>query len=136
MNEPSSKPFDRHLHMQFDGKARQIVKEHLCQSSLVRVRCNMDPYGVDLVGDGISVEVEVKHDWEDGVFPFRSLHIPARKAKWAKPNHFFAVLNRPMTMMAWVKGEDLSIVIEKTTKYTENEGFFEVPLHRVSFEHI
>lgn len=101
---------------------------------------NEDQYGIDVqalrMGKQYVFEVEVKHNWGDGGFPFDSVHFPLRKNKFAaEDNAWFVMLNRSRTQMLLVSGEVFreSKVVRKATKYTEDEEFVEIPLSRCIF---
>lgn len=104
------------------------------------VRDNPDPYGIDLLCTAgereIGVEVEVKVYWQDR-FPFKTLHIPQRKAKFAKDNTVFAILSGDLTRAALVSGYDVknASIVKKMTSQTgdKEDYFFEVTLDRVEF---
>lgn len=101
---------------------------------------NEDQYGIDVqalrMGKQYVFEVEVKHNWGDGGFPFDSVHFPLRKGKFAaEDNAWFVMLNRSRTQMLLVSGAVFreSKVVWKATKYTEDEEFVEIPLSRCIF---
>lgn len=101
---------------------------------------NEDQYGIDVqalrMGKQYVFEVEVKHNWGDGGFPFDSVHFPLRKNKFAaEEGAWFVMLNRSRTKMLLVSGEVFreSKVVRKATKYTEDEEFVEIPLSRCIF---
>lgn len=101
---------------------------------------NEDQYGIDVqalrMGKQYVFEVEVKHNWGDGGFPFDSVHFPLRKNKFAaEEGAWFVMLNRSRTQMLLVCGEVFreSKVVRKATKYTEDEEFVEIPLSRCIF---
>jgi len=133
------KEFDESLFDRFDGTARSVVGDFLNNRGY-SVHDNDDKYGIDLVAtdvDGVvrMVEVEVKQGWT-GAFPFHSLHIPYRKAKFANTNAVFCVLSSDLKRMAVVTGENVlkSKVVEKLTRLTDGvDSFFEVPLSKVYF---
>ena len=101
---------------------------------------NEDQYGIDVqalrMGKQYVFEVEVKHNWGDGGFPFDSEHFPLRKNKFAaEDNAWFVMLNRSRTKMLLVSGAVFreSKVVRKATKYTEDEEFVEISLSRCIF---
>ena len=104
------------------------------------VRENPDQYGIDLLCESdtraIQVEVEVKVYWQDR-FPFKTLHIPFRKAKFATDESVFAVLSNDLSRAALVSGESLrgcTVVSKKTSETGDWEDqFFEVPFERIEF---
>lgn len=132
------KEFDESLFDRFDGTARSVVG-HFLNERGYQVSDNDDKYGIDLVAQmpGLTrmVEVEVKQGWT-GAFPFSSLHIPYRKAKFANADAVFCVLSSDLKRMAVVTGENVlkSKVVEKLTRLTDGaDSFFEVPLSKVYF---
>jgi len=132
------KEFDESLFNRFDGTARSVVSYFLTERGW-RVSDNDDQYGIDLVaeidGKVRMVEVEVKQAWV-GAFPFSSLHIPYRKAKFAQPDSVFCVLSSDLKRMAVVTGENVQKcgVVEKLTRLTDGvDSFYEIPLSLVYF---
>lgn len=101
---------------------------------------NEDQYGIDVqalrMGKQYVFEVEVKHNWGDGGFPFDSVHFPLRKDKFAaEEGAWFVMLNRSRTQMLLVSGDVFreGRIVRKATKYTEDEEFVEIPLSRCIF---
>ncbi len=131
------KPFDQDLYDK-DDNAKFVVIDYLSTLG-IQARVNPDPYGIDLLadwyGDAYEIEVEVKHNWSGAEFPFDSLHYSARKVKFLNQNAHvrFITLNNEWTHAAVVNGKDLLTckIVEKKTKYTEQESFIEVPLDKV-----
>lgn len=95
---------------------------------------NPDEFGVDLhvTGKGrkFNVEVEVKQVWHGLDFPYESLHIPARKAKFLAEPTVFMVFNSSLHAVAiinWkhVKSADMKTVANHNIKF--GERFFDIP---------
>jgi Holliday junction resolvase-like predicted endonuclease len=135
------KPFKKSLFDKYDPTGRAVVSEWLADLGYW-VHDNPDIYGVDLIaekdGKQTMIEVEVKVGWIDK-FPFGSLHIPARKEKFAKTDSVFCILNREMTRLAAVTGDNVLMCgfVTKATRVTdEPDVFFEVPLKFVHFYEI
>lgn len=126
----TNKPFDQKLFDENDNAAREKTK-HLF--SLYRpteqVIDNPDIYAQDLVivGKGF-IEVEVKHNWGKGRFPFDSLHISYRKEKFVDGVTNFVIWSSNLLACAIVSPETMRIayVVEKDTKLTKNELFYEI----------
>lgn len=102
--EGKYKSFDPELFEQNDNRARNAVMETLNHDGMY-VHINDDHYGPDLmVYVGFKhkyyVECEVKHNWKDGTrkFPFPTVQLPERKAKFAK-------LTKSVEF--WILSEDL-----------------------------
>lgn len=133
------KPFSRTLFDQYDRAGRNAIFDYLVDLGW-DVRDNPDPYGIDLLceanGREIGVEVEVKVYWQDR-FPFRTLHIPHRKQKFAHDNTIFAIVSGDLTRAALVLGSDVrdAGLVQKLTSQTgdKQDLFFEVTLDRVEF---
>lgn len=126
-----TKPFSQDLHDANDPEARDVVIKALERRG-IEAHENPDIYGIDLLSDFRSYEVEVKKAWSGTEFPFQTVHISARKLKFAEPGNRFVMLNAEMTHALVFKGEDVrdARVITKSTIYTENEKFIELPIER------
>jgi hypothetical protein len=128
----TTKPFDNDLY-EADDNARELVKDWL-NSYGWTLENNPDRYGIDLIGyDRLhrqaSVEVEVKHYWTGSQFPFQTVHIAARKQKFIEPTAYIIVVNHDRTHALMLNYQLLSQgqVITKSTIYTKDEQFIEVP---------
>jgi len=126
------KKFSKELFEKYDEAARQVAKDWLSDEGW-EVRDNPDKYGVDLFAtkddSHWDIEVEVRASWT-GDFPYKTLQIPERKGKFAKPNTIFLVFASDFEHFYAVTAETLKLCgfVEKDTKYTEGELFFDVPL--------
>lgn len=122
------KPFSKELYNENDD-AKQLVIKWL-ESNGITAEVNKNRYGIDLVTDDKSYEVEVKHNWKGVEFPYEEVHFPYRKIKFATDDAIFVMLNHERTHAIIVGGEVLakSEVVFKSTKYTRNEKFIEVKL--------
>ena len=125
------KPFSLELYTDNDN-AKELVIQWL-KSKGCTAWVNPDQYGIDLLfknssGDYYSCEVEVKHNWKGAKFPFKTMHIPARKLKFATDNSIFVVLNSDRSHLIMLHGEDLrkAPIVRKDTIYTEGEYFVEI----------
>jgi hypothetical protein len=131
-----NKPFSKTLYKDNDGAKLLIIK--WLEGEGYNAKVNPDDYGIDLLAEHkkskkkIEVEVEVKHNWVGERFPFFNVHIPYRKAKFAKKNSFFTMLNSDRTAILVVRGSVVSSspIVSKKTKYTETEKFFEIDLSK------
>lgn len=136
------KPFSQSLFDRYDRAGRNAMFDYLADLGW-DVEDNPDPYGVDLLCSAnnrtLEVEVEVKVYWQDR-FPFKTLHIPHRKLKFAKDNTIFAILSGDLTRAALVSGRDVASagLVEKFTSQTgdKQDLFLEIPLDRVEFVQI
>lgn len=124
------KPFSQELYDQ-DDNAKFKVLSYL-QGRDINAIVNPDQYGVDLIEtDGPRTwEVEVKHNWAGGRFPFQTVHISARKLKFAIPHSWFSICNHSLESVIFIKGEvaAASPIVSKSTIYTQDEQFIAVPL--------
>ena len=125
------KPFDQALY-DADDNAKELVI-HWLKSHGYNVYVNPDQYGIDLVGtnnngEPITVEVEVKHHWKGSHFPFRTVHVSARKRKFIQPNMYLVMVNHERTHVLTLNYETLSKarVVTKPTIYTTDEQFLQV----------
>lgn len=125
----SHKPFDEKIYAE-DDPAKELVIKWLKKRGVVAT-VNENKYGIDLITSmGTGVEVEVKHNWKGSKFPYDCVHFSARKAKFAKPNTFFVMLNDERDHALVTTGEALfaSPIVSKRTKYTRWEQFIEIPI--------
>jgi hypothetical protein len=134
-----SKSFDAALY-QDDDDAKLLVMQWL--ESRGHVMCvNPDQYGIDLLGrwrdHAYAWEVEVKHNWRGDVFPFDSVHYSVRKRKFIEPDvrTYFVTLNHERTRLLVVSGKDFmeGRLVQKSTIYTQDEWFVEIPIRRAIF---
>lgn len=102
---------------------------------------NPDPYGIDILasfrGRQFAFEVEVKHNWSGGKFPYESVHISARKLKFVtlEPWAWFVLLNHELEYAILIDGKYVrnSPIITKHTKYSSDESFVEINRSDVEF---
>lgn len=127
------KPFSLQLYADNDN-AKEVVIKWL-ESKGYTAWVNPDDYGIDLIfhnkdGDYYYAEVEVKHNWVSVDFPYKSIHFPKRKLKFANSRSYFIMLNSDRSQLMVIPGSKLleSPIITKNTIYTNNEEFVEVKL--------
>jgi hypothetical protein len=125
------KPFDLDLY-NADDNAKDLVIQWL-RGYGYNVDVNPDQYGIDLIGTDntgrqIAVEVEVKHHWKGSHFPFRTVHVSARKQKFVRPNAYLVMVNHERTHVLTLDYETLSQarLVTKPTVYTTDEQFLQV----------
>jgi hypothetical protein len=126
-----TKPFSQSLYDK-DDDAKQLIIKWLASRG-VKAWVNPNDYGIDLISEtGWQYEVEVKHNWKGEKFPYKEVHFPARKLKFANPDSIFVMLNHERTHAMLVNGEQFltSPKIIKSTIYTKNEEFIEVDVTR------
>jgi hypothetical protein len=125
------KPFSLELYADNDNAKELVIK--WLESKGCTAWVNPDQYGIDLLfknpeGDYYSCEVEVKHNWKGAKFPFKTMHISARKLKFATDNSIFVILNSERSHLIMLHGDDLrkAPIVRKDTIYTEGEYFIEI----------
>lgn len=129
-----SKPFDRSLYDSDDDAKHQVVDWFIKRG--YRAWINPDDFGIDVRAEGngrkLSIEVEVKHNWEGEFFQYSTLHYSSRKLKFLNSTYevFFMTLNHERTHALIVTEEELRAgkIVNKNTIYTQNEQFIEVPI--------
>ena len=130
-------------HPQFDSHrytvndlAKHIVIYDFERTGWLNVHVNPDTYGPDLIatsgrtGATWTIEVEVKHNWDDGPFKYKTIHISARKAKYNNSHHLHVTMNSNWTHYLIVPPSALQDAkrVVKSTTYSENELFLEIPI--------
>lgn len=136
------KRFDRALYEANDKLAKEAVVEAIDKRKYV-VEENEKKRGVDLLiynkGEHVAyIEAEIKRVWKGKEFPYESVQIPQRKAKFTeldKPT-FFVMFNADQTQYLVIKDTDLlkSPLKEVPNKYVySGEYFFQVPIDKVHF---
>jgi hypothetical protein len=126
------KPFSQELYDNDDDAKLQMLAWLWKWQPKLNWRVNPDQYGVDLVSDSDwTIEVEVRHGWTGHTFPFPNVHISTRKAKFATPNAYFAIMNHERTHALIVGSDSFAAAptVFKSTKYTFSEPFVQIPLH-------
>lgn len=125
------KPFDINLY-NADDNAKELVITWL-EGYGYNMQVNPDQYGIDLIGTNtegqeVAVEVEVKHHWTGSHFPFRTVHVSARKQKFVRPNAYLVMVNHERTHVLTLDYETLrdARLVTKPTIYTTDEQFLQV----------
>lgn len=126
------KPFDPELYAENDP-AKDYVIEWL-RAKGYEAKVNPDQYGIDLLvskaGRHSGIEVEVKHNWQGYLFPYRTVHISLRKIKFfTEGNNYLLMLNSDWSSALSFAAEAIrnSPIIVKNTKLTKDESFIELP---------
>ena len=129
------KPFNKKNHKANDKPAKDVVIEFLKSKGLDAIE-NTNDYGIDLLVS--RYEVERRQIWVDE-FPYRTVHIPARKAKFLKFPIIYAVVNKGFNKIMLCS----SAVIRKYPKIEvpnrsvpEGEYFYDVPIKEWSIYNV
>ena len=122
-----SKPFSKGNHKANDKPAKDAVLKFLRSKGLDAIE-NPNDYGVDILVS--RYEVERRNIWTDK-FPYKTVHVPARKAKFLKFPIIYAVVNTNFDRVMLCS----SVVIRKYPKIEvpnksmpEGEYFYDVPI--------
>ena len=102
---------------------------------------NPDKFGIDVLatrwGRQFAFEVEVKHNWRGRYFPYEQIHFSARKRKFVALDveTWFVMLNHERTHALLIDGEHIlaAPIVNKDTKYSQNEAFVEVDIQWAIF---
>jgi hypothetical protein len=130
------KEFSKSLFQRNDPKSRQVVMEYFKRQK-VALEPNQNKFGVDLIAkDGsMSVEVEHRNSWQSVEFPFDTVNVPERKAKYFVENNVhYAILSKDYTQIGLIDGKTLrKYIVDETLTECANkfvkqgEMFFKVP---------
>lgn len=131
------KPFDRTLFAENDARARLAVTRHL-QSFGDVIAPNQNQFGVDLFcitpeGEQYQAECEVKRVWSGPDFPWQTVQLPQRKAKYRQGGAatYYYVLNSECTHAIVIPDEllDQYPPVEVPNKYVAGgEYFYQLPV--------
>lgn len=137
-----SKKFDSELHEGNDPKSRQVVKEYLASNGML-VRDNPNKYGVDLISEDGSLQIELEHrlPWVNPQFPFSEVNVPERKAKFLRDGDVhYIILSKDYTWIGIILGKDIKPfivnenLVENPNKFVKDkEMFFKVPIGAFKF---
>ena len=128
------KPFSPTLY-QANDNAKYLVIDYLIGRGWT-AEVNPDDYGIDILArkgeKEMMVEVEVKHNWVGGEFPFSTVQLPERKTKFAQLPHcwFFIVSSDRGHALAFSGESALSspLVTVPNKLVSEGERFYQIPL--------
>ena len=121
------KQFSKENHAANDKPAIDIVINFL-KSKGVDATENPDKYGIDIIVP--RYEVERREIWIND-FPFKTVHIPARKKKFLNYSIVYAIVNRDFNRIMFCTSEVIkqSNLIEVPNKSVpEGEYFYDVPV--------
>ena len=122
-----NKKFNKESHAVNDKPAKDLVISFLKSKGLDAME-NPNDYGIDIMVS--RYEVERREIWINS-FPFRTVHIPARKEKFLKYNIVYAIVNKDFNKIMLCTSE----VIRKYNKIEvpnksvpKGEYFYDVPI--------
>jgi hypothetical protein len=127
-----------------DAIGKQAGIYHLLNHGAKWVGINPDRYGCDLVyrtnldmdSPPQLLEVEVKHTWDGGRFPYDTVNVLYRKAKYFEEGADLLLLSGNLTDYLIIKGPDALALepVEVQNIYVgQLEFFYQVPLEQVDF---
>ena len=129
-----SKVFSQEHYEQDDWAKHQIIE--WLERKGYEAWVNPDKFGIDVLatrwGRQFAFEVEVKHNWRGRYFPYEQIHFSARKRKFVALDveTWFVMLNHERTHALLIDGEHFlaAPIVNKDTKYSQNEAFVEVDI--------
>jgi hypothetical protein len=134
-----TKEFSPTLYNDNDAQARDLVIKVL-RANKIPCDNNEDLYGVDIkLRNGGGVEVERRHNWKGGGFPYSTVHIPGRKTRLLKDgNTHYAFVSKDMKRVGLIHksviAEYLTNLTEVSNKYVEQgEEFIDIPTVKCQF---
>ena len=123
------KQFNKESHATNDKPAKDLVISFLKSKGVDAVE-NPDKYGIDIVVP--RYEVERREIWIDK-FPFKTVHIPARKEKFLKHSIVYAVVNKDFDKIMFCRSEvirEYDLVEVPNKSVPEGEYFYDVPIEK------
>ena len=121
------KQFSKENHAANDKPSKDLVINFL-KSKGIDATENPDKYGIDIIVP--RYEVERREIWIDK-FPFKTVHIPARKKKFLNYSIVYAIVNKDFNRIMFCTSEVIkqSNLIEVPNKSVpEGEYFYDVPV--------
>jgi len=123
------KEFNKESHAANDKPAKDLVINFLKSKGLDAME-NPDKYGIDIVVP--RYEVERREIWIDE-FPFKTVHIPARKEKFLKHSIVYVVVNKDFDKLMFCKSEVIrqyNLIEVPNKSVPEGEYFYDVPIEK------
>ena len=121
------KQFNKESHAVNDKPAKDLVISFLKSKGVDAVE-NPDKYGIDIIVP--RYEVERREIWVN-YFPFKTVHIPARKEKFLKYSIVYAVVNKDFNKIMFCKSEVIkqyNLIEVPNKSVPEGEYFYDVPI--------
>ena len=123
------KKFNKESHAVNDKPAKDLVINFLKSKGLDAIE-NPDKYGIDIVVP--RYEVERREIWIDQ-FPFKTVHIPARKEKFLKHSIIYVVVNKDYNKLMFCRSEIIrqyNLIEVPNKSVPEGEYFYDVPIEK------
>ena len=123
------KQFNKESHAANDKPAKDLVINFLKSKGLDAME-NPDKYGIDIVVP--RYEVERREIWIDE-FPFKTVHIPARKEKFLKHSIIYVVVNKDFNKLMFCRSEIIrqyNLIEVPNKSVPEGEYFYDVPIEK------
>ena len=124
-----NKKFNKESHAANDKPSKDLVIKFLKSQGLDAIE-NPNDYGIDIMVS--RYEVERREIWTDN-FPFKTVHIPARKAKFLKYNIVYAIVNKDFNKIMLCRSKVIRQCnkIEVPNKSVPaGEYFYDVPIEQ------
>ena len=121
------KEFNKESYDANDKPAKDLVINFLKSKGLDAME-NPDKYGIDIVVP--RYEVERREIWIDK-FPFKTVHIPARKEKFLKHSIIYVVVNKDFNKLMFCRSEIIrqyNLIEVPNKSVPEGEYFYDVPI--------
>lgn len=128
------KPFDPILHSENDRTTKDVALRVFAH--LPGITENPDPYGVDLLYLGGSIECERKLTWPGGRFPFTTIQVPYRKKKYFDDGALYFLLaanNKDYCIIRPTAFREESKTVVKNKYVEKGEIFYQIPLYDAEF---
>lgn len=130
------KKFDKELFESHDPRCRKVVKDYLAKNNIF-VDDNPNKYGVDLLSEDESVQIEIEHriSWTKDEFPYNEINVPERKAKFFSDGKVsYVIISNDYSHMGIITGNKIKKYINKQNlKESSNrfirsgELFYKIP---------
>ena len=123
------KEFNKESHAANDKPAKDLVINFLKSKGLDAME-NPDKYGIDIIVP--RYEVERREIWIDK-FPFKTVHIPARKEKFLKHSIVYVVVNKDFNKIMFCKSEVIrqyNLIEVPNKSIPKGEYFYDVPIEK------
>ena len=135
----TTKTFNQQLHDSVDPQSREVIINYM-KSRSFPFHSNPNKFGLDLISDFkdkdgklIGLELEHREIWDREIYPYTSIHIPARKLKFLGTDQVhYIVIACQFTRIGLCLGHTLKYYLGICTEVPNsavhhNEYFLHVP---------